>query len=180
VIGERRTAAAGDSLMLMPEPSILDERLAEIDRRLRTIQTELAPAPPVAEAPAQQLLPPPTPLRAAPVPEPADDDDDRVDALIAQLSELSGAHERLLELHRDLLAQYAEVLSHPGAGADGPGSGATAELRVGPFADAVAVRAFTRALASLPGVDEVDVREYLDGGRVVLEARLVGGDRAGA
>ena len=49
----------------MPEPSILDARLAEIDRRLRSIQTDLTSAPagdhtppaPLAEDPP---LPPPT------------------------------------------------------------------------------------------------------------------------
>ena len=89
--------------------------------------------------------------------------------MLAQLRELSDAHERLLELHRDLLTQYAALLQRPTPAAT------TAELRIGPFADGAAVRAFIRALVSLPGVEDVDVREYLDGGRVLIEARLLGG-----
>jgi len=92
----------------MPEPSILDERLAEIDRRLRMIQSGLEPVPdppvrgpgpelepafgpeldPVAQAleepPLDPRLPPavpPPPLRAAPEPAVEDDplDDDPPD-----------------------------------------------------------------------------------------------------
>ena len=53
--------------------------------------------------------------------------------------------------------------------------GATAAVAAGPFADGAAVRAFEFALSALPGVAGVDVREYLDDGRVLLEARLTPG-----
>jgi hypothetical protein len=51
----------------MPEPSILDARLAEIDRRLRTIQSGLAPA---AEPgpPPRAAAPPPVSPSAPPPP----------------------------------------------------------------------------------------------------------------
>ncbi|MGA9859882.1 MAG: hypothetical protein WBQ18_18600, partial [Solirubrobacteraceae bacterium] len=79
----------------MPEPSILDVRLAEIDRRLRTIQSGLAPAvvaKPASPAPA---------LRAVPAPPAADAEADR---LIARLHELVDEHERLLSRAGNVLA----------------------------------------------------------------------------
>ena len=152
----------------MPEPSTIDARLAEIDRRLRTIQTGLkparegdpAPAPPVEEPP----LPPPTPLRPGAVV--TEHDDDRDGSLVDRLQALGEAHERLLELHRELLAQYAEVLERTTA------PSASATVTAGPFADAEALRAFEQGLATLPGVTAVTVREYLGPDRVALEVTL--------
>ena len=197
----------------MPEPSIIDERLAEIDRRLRSIQTGLAPSRPAAPttddpdgdaaaeaggdlgeiaAVAQALEEPPLELddpprrrparlRAAPAPETispgttppeiarpagalAGDEDPAV--VLAQLHELSAAHERLLELHRELLSQYAELLEHRAAQA------ATVAVTAGPFADAGALRAFEHALAQLPQVAGVAVREYQGDDRVLLDVNL--------
>ena len=183
----------------MPEPSIIDARLAEIDRRLRTIQSGLAPAdspvpeagPPEdpgedrsAEAPegeiaqvAQALeeppLPPPTPLRSAPDFDDADPGADgdpgarAVGALVDELRELSGAHERLLELHRELLAQYAEMLERRA------GEPATiVAVNAGPFSEAAAVREFEQALSGLGQVAGVTLREYLGGDRVIVDVRL--------
>ena len=107
----------------MPEPSILDERLAEIDRRLRTIQTDLAPAPTrrAAQSPSSperacrrrpRFGSPRSPSRSLtrsrhpPAPSLSPTDTSVVDALLGQLRELGEAHERLLELHRELLGQY--------------------------------------------------------------------------
>ena len=151
----------------MPEPSILDERLAEIDRRLRTIQSDLAPVPepepteePVAEEPVAERDP--EPLRLVEPTEPPDS------GRAAQLAELLEAHERLLELHRELLSQYAEVLERR---AD---ESATVSVTAGPFTTAGTVREFERALASLPGVSAVTVREYLGDDRVQVDVRLAG------
>ena len=147
----------------MPEPSILDERLAEIDRRLRTIQSDLAPVPdaePVDEAPAPDREP--EPLRLVEPAEPADS------RRAAQLAELLEAHERLLELHRELLSQYAEVLERRA------GESATVSVTAGPFTTAGTVREFERALAALPGVAAVTVREYLGDDRVQVDVRLAG------
>jgi hypothetical protein len=157
----------------MPEPSILDERLAEIDRRLRTIQSDLVAVPdaeaaeepvtdPAKEAPAERET---EPLRLVePTEPPAPSDAGRA----AQLAELLEAHERLLELHRELLSQYAEVLERR---AD---ESATVAVTAGPFATAGTVREFERALASLPGVTAVTVREYLGDDRVQVDVRLAG------
>ena len=181
----------------MPEPSLLDVRLAEIDRRLRTIQTGLGPADALADderadddqgardtAPdaepivGERLLPPPTPLRAGS--DPRDDLDDvgapdgDATGPLRRLTALSDAHERLLELHRELLSQYAEVLALRTAD---PATAATPPEQVvpvtaGPFPDATAVRAFERALWALPQVAGVAVREYLGDDRVVVDVRL--------
>jgi hypothetical protein len=154
----------------MPEPSILDERLAEIDRRLRTIQSDLVSVPDAEPAddvteepePEPEAVPDRDPLRLVEPAEPAQS------GHAAQLAELIEAHERLLELHRELLSQYAEVLERR---AD---ESATVAVTAGPFATAGTVREFERALASLPGVTAVTVREYLGDDRVQVDVRLAG------
>jgi hypothetical protein len=85
------------------------------------------------------------------------------------LAELVEAHERLLELHRELLSQYAEVLERRA------GESATVAVTAGPFATAGHVREFERALATLPGVRAVSVREYLGEDRVQVDVRLTAG-----
>jgi hypothetical protein len=161
----------------MPEPSIIDARLAEIDRRLRTIQTGLkATEPaggdldPVAQALEDPPLPPPTPLRPSPAPaasgEPGEPESPEADVLLDRLRVLGEAHERLLELHRDLLSQYAGMLEHHAA------PSGTASVTAGPFADAGSVRAFEQGLATLPGVIAVTVREFVGPDRVALEVTL--------
>ncbi|HTU28012.1 MAG TPA: hypothetical protein VMF07_01435 [Solirubrobacteraceae bacterium] len=157
----------------MPEPSILDEHLAEIDRRLRTIQSGLVPVPDAesADEPADQTPAPepqpvperePEPLRLV---EPGEPGDSR---RAGQLAELIEAHERLLELHRELLSQYAEVLERRAE------ESATVSVTAGPFSTAGTVRDFERALAALPGVSAVTVREYLGDDRVQIDVRLTG------
>ncbi len=188
----------------MPEPSILDERLAEIDRRLRVIQSglvsveEAEPAPetddgPVGDdapfggdapvgfrVPAEVDPPPrgPDPESAlAPEPEPPARPPIRTPGALRavtlappapadeRLAELVEAHERMLELHRELLSQYAEVLERRAADT-------TLAVTAGPFSTAAAVREFERALGALPGVDGVVVREYPGEDRVQLDVRL--------
>jgi hypothetical protein len=72
----------------MPDKSTLDAHLAEIDRRLRTIQSGLAPTEPV----------PVVPPEAAPVPQRLSDAPPERQALelVAELRALVDAHERLL------------------------------------------------------------------------------------
>ena len=134
----------------MSEESILDARLAEIDRRLRTIQSGLAsseePAP--AAAPA------------------ADGAPAEVGRLIAQLHDLIAAHERLLASSRELLAAFATRQAAPAEPAPAVG------VAAGPFADTAALRRFARSLSSLPDVREVAVREYAGSDRVVVDVHL--------
>jgi len=179
----------------MPEPSILDERLAEIDRRLRTIQSGLAPVPdeepaerPAGEAEAsleETLEPPlagseaprepePRPPASPPPPPPRTPEPLRLVQPAAlgdaeRLADLVEAHERLLELHRELLSQYAEVLERRA------GESATVSVTAGPFASAALVRDFEHALAALPGVQAVTVREYVGDDRVQVDVRLTAG-----
>jgi hypothetical protein len=171
----------------MPELTSLDERLAEIDERLRSLQSGLdagidpsAEAHPSAEALVPPMPPPahaqrpafapvgesptPTPLRQVPALDA--DAGARTDRLLTQLHELGDAHERLLELHRQLLSQYAELLERRA------GDAAAVPVVAGPFADASALRGFEHGLRGLPGVCEVTIREFLDGDRVALEVRL--------
>jgi hypothetical protein len=137
--------------------SLLDERLAEIDERLRSLQAGLEPVGTPAADPGlpEPSLPPPTALHAprstdAPVSDPSPPAGS--ERIIAQLRELGDAHERLLDLHRDLLSQYA--------------------VTAGPFADGDAVRAFERGLRGLPGVSATTTREYLAGDRVAFDVRI--------
>jgi hypothetical protein len=119
----------------MPDQSILDARLAEIDRRLRTIQSGLLtsenPAPTDGAAPTSDRTAaapaPVTPIRppAGPAPPaPAVRDDDLADAgrLVAQLQQLTAAHERLLGSSRELLTGFADAVAatRPGVGTPEP------------------------------------------------------------
>jgi hypothetical protein len=80
----------------MPDKSILDAHLAEIDRRLRTIQSGLAPAEPI----------PVVPPEAAPVPQRLSDAPPERQALdlVAQLRALVDAHEHLLASTRSAVS----------------------------------------------------------------------------
>jgi hypothetical protein len=231
----------------MSEPSILDVRLAEIDRRLEIIQSGLAPptdpatapapppeasppahapAPPSVEAPpppqfarrptapaapVTHFAPPPR-LRAAPPaptapptpaappaptapPTPAAPPPETSE-LIAQLRELTEAHERLLTATRELLASYAGALSRVPAGSEPSAAAPTApaptapaptapsaptaptarsevSVSAGPFASTAALRGFERALGQLPEVREVAVRAYEGDDRAVVDVLLV-------
>ena len=159
----------------MPEPSILDARLAEIDRRLRSIQSGLQtrtgagePATSVPQ-PALTVLRPagePTPEpEASSTPPPAGED---AATLLDQLRVLRGAHERLLELHHELLAQYADALAR----AIDPPVAPAVRVSAGPFADFEAVGEFERTLQTLPRVTAVSVREYAAEDRVTFDVQV--------
>jgi hypothetical protein len=165
----------------MPEPSILDARLAEIDRRLRMIQSGLEPVreaaddpdaapppPPLEPGPLEPPPPPPTPLLArrtdpARPPVPEDSRDEEIAVLTARLSELTASHERLLATTQDLLIEQADILAR---------AAPAISVSVGPFTDTPALQQFQRALAELPQVREVTVREYVGSEGVVLDVHL--------
>jgi hypothetical protein len=159
----------------MPEPSILDARLAEIDRRLRTIQSELAPAPESAA--------PPTPF-PGPTLVPSADPPDAASELMAQLRQLVAAQERWLASAREVLAaddRSAVAVSRPAPAAVPPASGPRAAaswaepvvgVSAGPFAGTEALRRFELAVSSLPEVREVVLREYTGDDRVVVDVHL--------
>jgi len=182
----------------MPERSILDARLAEIDRRLRTIQSELAPAPESAgrpsSFPAPTLVPPPDSPRSGlseppgpprpPTPEsppappgpgshlqPASD----AQELVAQLRQLVAAQERWLAWARELLVAHdlppaaGQAFRPSAVPATGP-----VGVSAGPFSSTEALRRFERALSSLPEVRDVVRREYAGDDRVVVDVHLFG------
>jgi hypothetical protein len=150
----------------MPEPSILDARLAEIDRRLRMIQSGLEPVPDgePGSAPASEDAPsdPPPPTVLRPAPEPQDEGDEVV-LLTARLAELTAAHERLLAATQDMLIEQADILSR---------AAPAVSVSAGPFADTAALQEFRSALAGLPQVREATIREYLGTERAVLDVHL--------
>ena len=145
----------------MPEKSILDARLAEIDRRLRTIQSGLAPtveADP-AQSPSMARVVPPD---AAPVPKRLSDAPDRQAAeLVAQLRALVDAHERLLASERDRLEGRAPVAGD-----------SWVSVSAGPFAGTEALRRFEGSLRALPEVGEVVLREFEGENRAVIDVHL--------
>jgi hypothetical protein len=153
----------------MPEKSILDARLAEIDRRLQTIQAGLEPAAraapaapsPDASAPgapvaAPGLLAAVIPPEAAPAPKRLSAEDRQVSDLVARLTVLVEAHERLL------------------ASASEPVAGPAASVSVGPFDGTEALRRFERSLQALPEVRSASVREYEGADRAVVDVHLYG------
>jgi hypothetical protein len=164
----------------MPEPSILDARLAEIDRRLRMIQSGLEPvreasADPVAEPPPPPIsdplqsppLPPPSlvarRLAPSPPPQPADARDEEIAVLTARLSELTSTHERLLATTQNLLIEQADVLAR---------ATPAVSVAAGPFTDTRALQEFQRAVSGLPQVREVAVREFVGSEGVILDVQL--------
>lgn len=167
----------------MPQPSILDARLAEIDRRLRTIQSGLSPADaPVTLGDASHPDPAGRPAPGSSL----EEELRRAEALVRELRQLTAVHERLLSSSRELLSTFAGALARrpephapAGAGTASP-SGSSApggmplSVVAGPFSDTAAVRRFEQALAELPQVRDVAVREYAGGDRVVVDVHLSG------
>ena len=173
----------------MSEPSSgaseLDARLAEIDRRLRSIQAELVPEreraevaaatgsgpdPPVVEPP---VVDPPTAavepavVESAVVGPPVFEPDDPIRALAA-LTELQ---ERLLGSIRELLSAYETVFARLRQ----VGPEATVHeftVSAGPFTTTGALREFEQRLSGISGVREVTVRSYEGEDRAIVDVRL--------
>jgi hypothetical protein len=155
----------------MPEKSILDARLAEIDRRLRTIQDGLAPAvravgvaeavPPAPAVPPEAAPAAVIPPEAAPVPKRLSPEDRQVGELVARLAALVQAQERLLASARELTDRREP---EPG--------GLTVSVSAGPFAGTEALRRFEQSLMALPQVRSVTVREYEGADRAIVDVHL--------
>jgi hypothetical protein len=146
----------------MPDKSILDARLAEIDRRLRTIQSGLAPA--VEAAAAQRPSPAPVVVpEAAPVPKRLSDapPDREAGELVAQLRALVDAHERLLASARERLDGRALAAAE-----------SWVSVSAGPFSHTEALRRFEGSLRALPEVREVVVREFEGEHRAIVDVHL--------
>ncbi|MEO6858694.1 MAG: hypothetical protein ABI323_08920 [Solirubrobacteraceae bacterium] len=154
-----------------PEISILDSRLAEIDRRLHMIQSGLddeassvAPAPRV-EVPGEAGRPTGS-LSSVPAPETARPES----ALVARLRELTTAQESVLSSIRELLGAVERVaMAEPRAPVP---VGTPFSVSAGPFASTEALRSFQAALQSLPEVRSVELRGFEGGDRAILDVHL--------
>jgi hypothetical protein len=89
--------------------------------------------------------------------------DDEVAVLAARLSELTAAHERLLATSQNLLIEQADMLAR---------ATPSVSVMAGPFTDLEALQEFRNALAGLPQVRQVTVREYVGSEGAVLDVHL--------
>jgi hypothetical protein len=163
----------------MADKSILDARLAEIDRRLRTIQSGLEPAaqaaraqrePPVVLVPPDGAPAPVVPPDAAPVPKRLTGEVGALEDVVVRLTALADAHERLLvDAHERLLASARELTERR----QPTDAGGSVSVSAGPFASTEALRRFERALHTLPEVRSAAVREYEGADRAILDVHLV-------
>jgi hypothetical protein len=158
-----------------PEISILDARLAEIDRRLHSIQTGLVEDEPRVRPPR---LPPPVAVpgdrpRSAPPPLPPADAHSAAELLI-RLREVTAEQEDLLASMRRLLGTLQRVATTPAtpAGEAAATARQAVSISAGPFASTEALRAFRTALEALPGVRRVELRGFEGVDRAVLEVHL--------
>jgi hypothetical protein len=155
----------------MPEKSILDVRLAEIDRRLRTIQSGLAPAAHAAQAEQaahahgeraeRETRAPVVPPEAAPAPKRLTAEAVEVAGLVAQLTALVERHERLLSASREIAERREPTDPAP-----------SVSVSAGPFAGTEALRRFEQSLQALPEVRSAVVREYEGADRAIVDVHL--------
>ena len=139
---------------------MLDARLAEIDRRLRTIQAGLEPGAEAARA-ARDAQAPVIPPDAAPVPKRLSAQDRQVSDLVARLAALVEAQERLLASTRDLTDRR-----------DSAGGSPSVSVSAGPFDGTDALRRFEHSLQALPEVRTATVREYEGADRAIVDVHL--------
>jgi hypothetical protein len=158
-----------------PEISILDARLAEIDRRLHSIQTGLVEDEPRARPPR---LPPPVAVpgerpRSAPPPLPPADAHSAAELLI-RLREVTAEQEDLLASMHRLLGTLQRVATTPAtpAGEAAATARQAVSISAGPFTSTEALRAFRTALEALPGVRRVELRGFEGVDLAVLEVHL--------
>ncbi|HEX8975867.1 MAG TPA: hypothetical protein VF830_04520 [Gemmatimonadales bacterium] len=158
------------------EISILDARLAEIDRRLHSIQAgliedERSGRPSRVAVPGDRPSPPR--LVTAPPPGTPPPGEARSESeLLARLRELTAAQERVLASMRQLLGGLEHVAGVPGRPESGSPAGQPVTISAGPFASTEALRAFRTALEGLPGVRSVELRGFEGADRAILEVHL--------
>jgi hypothetical protein len=152
----------------------LESRLADIDRRLREIQAELAPErePRPTRPPSGQPRGRSGPL--ATVLQRSARERGREADPAQQIEGLSELHDKLLASMHELLERYEAVLRLLPAPDPRPAApdGDELTVSVGPFATIEALREFERALAGLPGVREVAVRGFEGSDRAIVDVQL--------
>ncbi|MDX6698139.1 MAG: hypothetical protein QOE65_1536 [Solirubrobacteraceae bacterium] len=161
----------------MSEPRDLEASLAEMDRKLRELQRELALVAggddPAAEAPAASP-PPPAP---APAPDPVarvvEEAAARVSELGRRIDELASLRDDLDRATQALRAEYQATR----AAAD---TSQEVVVDAGPFPDIATLGSFEQALGQVEGVEDAVVRSF-EGNRATVDIVLRGGvDLAGA
>jgi hypothetical protein len=180
--------------------SSLGEHLADMDRMLRELQSELvperepapalvaqddapaaaipdppAPPPPLPEPPPPAEPPPPPepgPPAEPPPPPPLPEPPPPPPALDSarQIAALTELSERLVASMRELLAGYERVLASRPRSPHPEPAAVT--LSAGPFATIDALHEFEAALSQLPAVSEVAVRGYEGTDRAIIDVRL--------
>ena len=183
-----------------PQISILDARLAEIDRRLSTIQTGLVPdlsgtrsTPPTslrlaatAELPQRVEVPEPeepeppshaTPqaagLAASPARGLAGSPAAGLAELGAELRRIAAVQERLLASTSELVSAYELVLARLSCAEAAPAL-QQFSVSAGPFPSTEALRRFEQTLSQIPEVREVSVRGYEGGDRAIVDVQMFG------
>jgi hypothetical protein len=165
-----------------PEISILDARLAEIDRRLHSIQTGLvepatSPLPPRIAVPGDHPRPSAAPASGSSgIGPPAGDqpaalapgEAQAAAEMLSRLCELVATQEGMLSSMRKLLAAAQQRAES----ARGPEAVSPLGVRAGPFTSTVALRSFQAALEALPGVRAVELREFEGADRAILDVHL--------
>jgi hypothetical protein len=170
----------------------LEVGLAEIDRRLREIQDELAaasplPSPPAAAKPEHRGRSGPLAdllqraasarravaavreqVRAESPPGPTPDTEHQAQVLREVRNDL---HESIVEL----LDRYTSALAaslDAGSATEPKKFGGDVTISAGPFASIDSLREFEQALAAIPGVQEVTRRGFEGASRAILDVRL--------
>lgn len=160
-----------------PEISVLDARLAEIDRRLHSIQSGLADGEAAAEPITRIQTPGQEPGGDT---APTESSAETAAEMINRLRELTTAQEAVLASMRELLGAVervavADPLARPLAPAAIPpaaGAGPPLGVSAGPFASTEALRSFQAELESLPEVRAVELRGFEGGDRAILDVHL--------
>lgn len=170
----------------------VSETLGALERKLRELERELSSvgAAPPAPAAAVPEVPPAPAVAPPPPPAPATDHlvdqaRERLGGLSGQLDELLRFREQLQRSARELDEEYARVLARvtqgavPASAPVAPAPPAPTEpplegplvVDAGPFTDISALSAFERALATVPGAQDVYVSGF-EGNRALVEMRL--------
>jgi hypothetical protein len=164
-----------------PEPSILDARLAEIDRRLHSIQTGLVEEDPPAALPPRIAVPGDHPRPAAargsgpstvsgsgPSAALGPGEAQAAAEMLSRLCELVATQEGMLASMRELLA----AAQRRADAARSPEAASAVGVRAGPFSSTEALRSFRAALEALPGVRAVELRGFEGADRAILDIHL--------
>jgi hypothetical protein len=153
----------------------LEASLAEMDRKLRELQRELAL---VSQHPQPADPPPPPPAPAPPSPPQTAGSADAIERTAArvvelgrQLDDLQRLREELEEATRALREEHARAAPPPEPEAPAGTFSGDVLLNAGPFPDIATLSAFEHALSRLPGATDAYVRSY-EGRRALVDVRL--------